>query len=85
MEQGEVKFTYSGILMKDGKKTICVRFERGNGKNADYAEGSIPACKIDKHRGFSEEEIHQMEEYLGTEQMNIVNEAKKLNNILKWI
>ena len=85
MGQGEVKFTYSGILMKDGKKTICVRFERGNGKDADYAEGSIPACKIERQQGFSGEEIRQMEAYLGTEQMNIVNEAKKLNNILKWI
>lgn len=82
MENDEVKFTYSGVLMKDGKKTVCVRFERGE---SDCAEGRIPQCRIEKQQGFSSTEIEQMETYLVNEQMNIINKAKELNNIMKWL
>lgn len=84
MKQGEVKFTYSGVLTKGEKKFIRVRFERENGVGVDYAEGMIPDCKIEKQQGFSADEIRQMEEYLYGEKENIIQDAKKLNNIMNW-
>ncbi len=77
----EVTFTYSGVLTKKNKKIICVRFERIGEDGADYAEGQIPECKIDKQKGFTLEEIRQMEEYLRAEKDNIIQKARKLNNI----
>lgn len=79
MAQGEVSFTYSGILNKGHKKIICVRFERSGGK--DYAEGQIPECRLDKSKGFTEEELRQMEQYLQKEKDNIIQEARKLTSI----
>lgn len=84
MKQGEVKFTYSGILNKGLKKIIRVRFEREQEASLDYAEGIIPDCRIEKQLGFSSDEIEQMEAYLVSEKDNIIQEAKKLNNILHW-
>ncbi len=77
MKNSEVTFTYSGVMTKNNRKWICVRFER----DKDYAEGRIPECKIEKQEGFSAEEISQMEAYLVAEKENIMVEAKKLNNI----
>jgi hypothetical protein len=81
MEKGEVTFTYSGVLTRNNRKLIRVRFERKGNSGIDFAEGKIPECKIEKQNGFSQEEIRQMEEYLEIEKENIIREAKKLNNI----
>ncbi len=81
MEKGEVTFTYSGVLTRNNRKLIRVRFERKGNPGIDFAEGKIPECKIEKQNGFSQEEIRQMEEYLEIEKENIIREAKKLNNI----
>ena len=81
MEKGEVTFTYSGVLTRNIRKLIRVRFERKGNSGIDFAEGKIPECKIEKQNGFSQEEIRQMEEYLEIEKENIIREAKKLNNI----
>ena len=84
MKQGEVKFTYSGILIKNQKKIIRVRFEREKKLGIDYAEGTIPDCKIEKQQGFTPNEIEQMEAYLVQEKENIIQDARKLNNIINW-
>ena len=84
MKQGEIKFTYSGILNKGQKKIIRVRFERDQEDTLDYAEGIIPDCKIEKQQGFTNEEVKQMEDYLVSEKETIIQDAKKLNNILHW-
>lgn len=81
MEKGEVTFTYSGVLTRNNRKLICVRFERKGDFGVDFAEGKLPECRIEKQKGFSVEEISQMEEYLETEKDNIIHEAKKLNSI----
>lgn len=81
MDKGEVTFTYSGVLTRNNRKLIRVRFERKGNQGIDFAEGKIPECKIEKQNGFSQEEIHQMEAYLESEKENIIHEAKKLNNI----
>lgn len=81
MDKEEVTFTYSGVLTRNNRKLIRVRFERKGKQGIDFAEGRIPECIIEKQNGFSQEEIRQMEEYLKTEKANIIHEAKKLNNI----
>jgi len=70
-----MQVTCSGILRKDGKKIIYVRFERG----ADFAEGSIPAAKITSQSGFSPDEIAQLEEYLSENKFEIIEQAKTVN------
>ena len=71
----EMHVTCSGILRKGGEKIIYVRFERGR----DFAEGSIPAAKITSQRGFSPEEIRQMEGYLSENKFEIIEQAKTVN------
>lgn len=78
MEQNEeVKMTYSKILSKEGKRYVSVSFERGS----DLAEGSIPACKIEKNEGFSDEEICRLEDYMAGNSDNIIDMAKKISSI----
>ncbi len=74
----EVKMTYSKVLTKDGKPYISVSFERGS----DFAEGSIPSCKIHKHQGFQSEEIDHLEHYLAENKYDIIEMAKSISNTL---
>jgi hypothetical protein len=75
----EVKMTHSGIVKKDGKRTVLIRFERGD----DVAEGSIPPCKIASNRGFSQEEVESLEQYLQAQSETIFAKAKELNDLRK--
>lgn len=65
----------SGIINKDGKKTISVLFTEGERS----AEGRIPDCRIYTNKGFSEEETAALEEYLVREQDSIRKMAKGVN------
>ncbi len=80
----EVTFTYSGVVSKDGRNAVCVRFERKRGGKTDFAEGLVPACKITKQEGFSAEEIEGLEGYLRENDQEIRKKAKELNNIKNW-
>ena len=71
----EMHVTCSGILRKNGEKSIYVRVERGR----DFAEGSIPAAKINSQSGFSPEELGQMERYLSENEFEIIEQAKTVN------
>ena len=74
-KEQEMEVICSGILRKDGKKIIYVRFERGK----DFAEGSIPAAKITSQNGFTPEEIGQIENYLSENKFDIIEQAKTVN------
>lgn len=76
----EMKMTHSGIVVKDKRRHVSVRFERG----ADVAEAVLPECKVIKSTGFSAEEVQGLENYLMQENDNIFARAKKLNNIKNW-
>lgn len=76
----EVRMTHSGILVKDGKRRVSVRFERG----ADIAEALLPECKIINRSGFSEEEICGLEGYLQEQNDAIFAKAKEISNIKHW-
>lgn len=65
----------SGLVGTGDKKRICVYFSDKD----KYAEGSIPDCKITKSRGFDQNEIKDIEEYLRDNRDTIIEEAKKVN------
>ena len=73
----EMTMTYSGIVVKDGRKKISVVFEAGDA----YAEASIPDCKVTKSRGFAEDELIVLEKYLQMNQMEIVKNAKEISGL----
>lgn len=76
----EVRMTHSAVLAKDGKPYVSVRFERGK----DMAEGSVPACKIVKNNGFTQEEILGLEGYLEMNARDILRKAKDISGIRHW-
>ena len=71
----ELTLQVSGISVKDGKKTACVRFT-GNGC---YAEGYIPDCVITASDGFSAEEIKGLEDYLRANLSSLKQKAAGIN------
>ncbi len=79
-----ITMTYSSLLQKDGKKAICVRFERKSLQGINYAEAFLPDYNIQKQSGFSDDEILQLEEYLKSNKDFILEESKKISNIMNW-
>lgn len=79
-----ITMTYSSLLMKDGKKAICVRFERNNECGFDYAEATLPNSAITKQQGFSEEEVAQLELYLRANRDEILKNAKQITGFMNW-
>lgn len=67
----------SGIAMKDGEKRAYVLFEDG----ASKAEGIIPDCKITSSRGFTDEEISQLEQFMIGNLMMLKKQAAAINPI----
>lgn len=62
MEQ-ELNMSVSPICVKDGEKYAFVTFTDG----ARMAEGRIPDCKIIANKGFSADEVAQLEAYMAQE------------------
>lgn len=79
-----ITMTYSSLLMKDGKKSICVRFERNHSTGMDYAEATLPNSAITKQQGFSEEEVAQLELYLRANRDEILKNAKQITGFMHW-
>lgn len=79
-KEEEVRMTHSSILSKDGKPYVSIRFERGE----DVAEGSVPACKITRNKGFSQEEVLGLEGYLELNAKEILRKAKDISGIHHW-
>lgn len=73
----ELKMTISGIVPKDGRKSVYVAFEDGEKK----AEGYVPDCVITKNIGFEEDEIKMLELYMKQNQDMIREHAKLINPI----
>lgn len=79
---GEIRMTYSGLLLKDGEKMVRVCFERGK---TDYAEGIVPRGAIVKADGFTAEEVEQLTVYIQDHATDIINRAKNVNFLNKWL
>lgn len=73
----ELKMTVSGIVPKDGRKSVYVVFEDGQRK----AEGYVPDCIIIKNEGFEEDEVKVLELYMKQNQDQIREMAKVINPI----
>lgn len=74
-EMSELKMSVSAICNKDDKKVAYVTFSA----EEFYAEGIIPECKITKSKGFSSQEIEQLEEYMLSNLSLLKNMASKVN------
>lgn len=59
----EINMTVSPVCAKDGEKYAFVSFTDGE----RFADGKIPDCKIILNKGFSQEEVKQLEEYMQSE------------------
>ena len=68
----EVRLTHSGIFAKDGRRCVSVRFERG---------AILPACRVTKNEGFTDEEVRGLEQYLESKNDEIFAKAKEINPI----
>lgn len=79
-KDSELKLTYSCILPRGKEKIVRVTFE---GKNA-FAEGIVPDGKIEKQKGFTKEEIEQLELYLKTNGEEILKKAKEITGWKHW-
>lgn len=66
---------FSGITTKGAEKRVCVSFS----EDGRSAEGYVPACKIERNKGFTADEVRQMEAYLEENKRLIWEEAKKIN------
>lgn len=67
----------SGVSTKDDKMFACIRFEEGD----MWAEGTIPDCVITKQKGFDQEQVQQLEDYLRANLTSLKKEAAKINPI----
>ena len=65
-----------GYLCKR-RQTLSVRFERGR----DVAEAILPACRVTKNEGFTDEEVRGLEQYLESKNDEIFAKAKEINPI----
>ena len=79
---GELRMTYSGLLLKDKEKMVRVCFERGK---SDYAEGIVPRGEIVKASGFTKEEIDQLTVYIQDNATDIMKKAKDVNFLNDWL
>lgn len=71
----ELNMLISGMFKKDDRLCTCVYFSDGD----RFAEGYVPGFKITSQKGFSEEEIKKLEEYLEANENEIVARAKQIN------
>lgn len=71
----DVNMLVTGMLHKAGKSFVRVSFVRGK----DWAEGIVPDAKIEKAKGFTEEEVSKLEAYLMEEKAMILERAKGVN------
>ncbi|MCR4755064.1 MAG: hypothetical protein K5868_05965 [Lachnospiraceae bacterium] len=73
----EIKMNVSSLIRKDGDKAIYVMFTDGD-KEAEFI---VPECRLLNNKGFTDEEIGNLIEYIKNEQDYIYNIAKKVNPI----
>ncbi len=73
----ELNMLVSGVFDKDNKKQACVYFTQGD----SFAEGYIPDCKITSSKGFTEQEIAELEGYMMDNLPTLKHRASEINPI----
>lgn len=81
----KLNLIYSCLLHKDNKQIVRVTFEETDSKGEKFAEGIVPEGIIEKQKGFTEEEIEQLEIYLQTHAEEIFSKAKEISGITHWM
>jgi len=73
----EMKMSVSPVCMKDGKKCAYVYFSDGERS----ADGRIPDCKIISSKGFTEDEVSRLEDYMQMELATLKRMAAEIRLI----
>lgn len=71
----ELKMSVSPICVKEGNRYAFVNFTDGK----RLAEGKIPDCKIISNKGFNDDEIGKLEEYMQKELPKLKQMAAGIN------
>lgn len=73
----EIKMSVSSLIRKDGNKAIYVLFSDRD-KSAEF---TIPEPKLLSNKGFSDQELANLFEYVTNQQDQIHKMAKEINPI----
>lgn len=73
----EIKMSVSSMTRSGDKKAVYVLFQDGD-KSAEY---SLPGCGLIRNKGFREDELKSLKEYMDNEQDSIYAMAKGVNPI----
>ena len=76
-DPAELNMLISGVIDKDGDKKACIYFS----DKERFAEGYVPDCRITSQKGFSDEEISMLEEYMSENLALIKRQAAQINPI----
>ena len=71
----DIKMSVSSMTRNKDKKAIYVFFQDGD-KTAEY---TLPGCELVKNKGFSDDDIRQLKDYINNEQDTIFAMAKQVN------
>jgi len=71
----DIKMSVSSMTRKDDKKAVYVFFQDGE-KTAEF---TLPGCELVRNNGFTDEDIHQLKDYIDNEQDSIFAMAKQVN------
>lgn len=71
----EIRMSVSSMTRSDDKKGVYVLFSDGD-KSAEFV---VPGCKVINNKGFDEEELKQLRDYVDNEQDYIFSLAKTVN------
>ncbi|MCR5784522.1 MAG: hypothetical protein K6G40_02630 [Eubacterium sp.] len=71
----ELNMQVSPICEKDGRKIAYVTFS----DSTRNAEGMIPMCTITENKGFTDEEVAQLESYMQANLSTLKTMAKNVN------
>ena len=73
----EIKMSVSSMTRSGDKKAVYVLFQDDD-KSAEY---SLPGCVLIRNKGFSEDELKSLKEYMDNEQDSVYAMAKGVNPI----
>ena len=71
----DIKMSVSSLTRNKDKKAIYVFFQDGD-KTAEF---TLPGCELVKNKGFSDDDIRQLKDYINNEQDTIFAMAKQVN------
>ena len=77
----EIKMCISSMPRTEDKKAVYVLFTDGEA-SAEYA---IPECRLLSNKGFTEDEIKQLKEYINNEQDYLYGLAKEVNPLRNFL